>query len=189
MSWLSTWSVIKSAGLTSYLLLFLSVILGAFSYGKLVPSNIRSILLPIHQLTGWLGFLFGLLHGIVLTIDSYEPFSLKMVLVPFTAKYHPWTSGMGTISLYFFFLILVTSDWMKKFGRNVWRFVHYLAFPAYVLSLLHSLLAGSDTKTVWAHSLYATTAGIFVLVICIRAIAGIKLNQKQLVQKENRRSI
>ncbi len=168
MTWLSTWSVIKAAGMTSYFLLFLSVVFGVFSYGKLLSANLRGVFMPLHQLTGWLGFLFGLLHGMVLTIDSYQPFSLKAVFVPFTAGYQPWASGFGTLSLYFFFLLLVTSDWMKKFGRKLWRSVHYLAFPAYLLSLIHGLMVGSDTKHAWAQAFYVITAAAFVAVIVLR---------------------
>ncbi|MEB3102192.1 ferric reductase-like transmembrane domain-containing protein [Ferviditalea candida] len=168
LEWFSTWSVIKASGLTSYLLLFLSVSLGMFSYGKLMKPNIRGSLLIMHQLSGWIGFLFGLLHGLVLTIDSYQPFSYKDVFVPFAAEYHPLSSGLGTIALYLFVIILVTSDWMKNFGRKVWRAIHYLAFPAFVLSLVHGLAAGSDTKQLWAQLFYLGTAVLFLIFVYIR---------------------
>lgn len=175
--WFSTWSVIKAAGLTSYLLLFLSVSLGMFSYGKLMKPNIRGILLIMHQLAGWIGFLFGMLHGLVLTIDSYEPFSYMDVFVPFMAEYHPLSSGLGTVALYFFLIILVTSDWMKNFGRKVWRVIHYLSFPAFAFSFVHGLAAGSDTKQLWAQLFYAGTALLFLVFVYIRIRYAAKSTQ------------
>jgi DMSO/TMAO reductase YedYZ heme-binding membrane subunit len=177
MDLLSTWNVIKSAGFTSYLLLFLAVILSAFSYGKHIPAKIRTVLLPIHQATGRLGFFFGLLHGIVLTIDSYKPFALSEVFIPFMASGHPWIYGFGTISLIFMFVVLVTSDWLKTFGRKVWRTLHYLAFPAFVLAFAHGLLGGTNSDDDWARVFYAVTAVGFLLIVIVRAIVSNKINQ------------
>src|SRR5690606_32326675 len=67
--WLSTWGVIRAAGLTAYLFMFVSVVLGAFSYGNAVSPGVRKWALPVHQWTGWFAFLFCLLHAAVLTID------------------------------------------------------------------------------------------------------------------------
>ncbi|TCZ77091.1 ferric reductase [Paenibacillus albiflavus] len=167
-NYLSTWGVIKAAGISSYLLLFISVSVGAFGYSKLVSVKRRGLLLIIHQWTGWFGFLFGLLHGIVLLIDMYEPFSIKEVLVPFYTDHQTVANGFGILAFYMFFAVLVTSDWMKTFGKKVWRFVHYLPFPAFILSLLHGLLAGSDSSLKGIKMMYAITGILFILVVVVR---------------------
>jgi methionine sulfoxide reductase heme-binding subunit len=168
MDWLSTWNVIRASGLTSYLLLFLSVSLGMFCYGKWIEPKYRSVLLIMHHLFGWTGFLFGMLHGLVLMIDNYQPFSFKMVLIPFTAQYLPLASGLGTISLYLMVAVLISSDWMKTFGRKVWRFIHYLALPSYLLALIHGIAAGTDTGSLWARLLYLLTAAAFLICLTVR---------------------
>ncbi|MEX2459729.1 MAG: ferric reductase-like transmembrane domain-containing protein [Paenibacillaceae bacterium] len=168
--WLSTWNVIKAAGFASYLLLFVSVSLGAFSYGNWIPSRTRVVLLAIHQMTGWVGFLFGLLHGLVLTIDKYKPFSLMEVFIPFASKQDSLFNGLGILALYLFLIILVTSDWMKRFGRKAWRSVHYLAFPAYFMSLVHGMAVGYDIHRPWAIAFYSGTATLFFCMIGIRVV-------------------
>lgn len=178
MAWLSTWNVIKASGFTSYLLLFISVSMGAFSYGNIVSNNIRKLLLPIHQFTGWVGFLFGLLHGVVLSIDSYVDFTLTSIFIPFTAEFHPVASGLGTIAFYMLFLVILSSDLMKRWGRKVWRAIHYVAFPAYVLSLIHGLWLGTDIKMLWAKLFYAGTAIIFLGIIFMRGITSYKKESK-----------
>ena len=172
--WLSTWNVIKAAGFASYLLLFVSVFLGAFSYGNWIPPRTRVVLLAIHQMSGWIGFLFGLLHGLVLTIDTYKPFSLMDVFVPFTSKYDTVFTGLGTLALYLFLIILVTSDWMKQFGRKAWRSVHYLAFPAYFMALVHGIALGYDTHRPWVLVFYTGTATLFFCVIGIRVVLSMR---------------
>ncbi|WP_152396640.1 ferric reductase-like transmembrane domain-containing protein [Paenibacillus guangzhouensis] len=180
-TYLSTWGVIKAAGICSYLLLFVSVCAGAFSYGKLLPAKTRAAMLPIHQWSGWFGFLFGLLHGVVLLIDSYAPFSLKELVIPFYADHQRMAIGFGIVAFYMYLAVLVTSDWMKWFGRKVWRAVHYLPFPAYVFSLLHGFLAGSDTTHKEMKIMYAATGIVFILVFVVR----IGWSKKNTVKEHN----
>jgi len=146
----------------------LSVVAGIFSHSKLIGAKPRALLQHIHQWTGWFGFLFGILHGIVLTIDSYEPFRITELLIPFLSDYKPLATGMGILSFYMFIAVLITSDWMKKFGKRMWRTVHFLAFPAFVLSFLHGLLAGSDSSLTPARWMYALTGLIFLVAVVVR---------------------
>lgn len=182
-SWLSTWGVIKAAGLTSYALIVVSIVLGAFSYGSTVPAKIRGILLPAHQYAGWLGFLFGLLHGLVLTINEYQPFSLSEILIPFTADHHPVANGLGTIALYIIAAILISSDIMKKLGKKIWRSIHLLSYPLFLLSLIHGIVVGSDSKYSWAIEFYASGAIIFAVAVFIRGYIQWKASRKPLVVK------
>ncbi|MEX1030319.1 MAG: ferric reductase-like transmembrane domain-containing protein [Paenibacillaceae bacterium] len=168
LPWFSTWSVIKASGFTSLLLLFISICFGAFCYGKLLSPRYKMPLMIIHQGSGWLGLLTGMLHGMVLTIDKYEPFSLTSILIPFTAKIHPFANGLGTIALYLIFIVIVTSDAMKVIGKNLWRKIHLLTYPALVLSVAHGIVAGSDSTESWAISFYISLGIAFVLVCSIR---------------------
>jgi len=166
--WLSTWGVIKASGLTAYLFLFLSVVLGAFSYGAVIPPNVRKILFPIHQTAGWFGFLFALLHGAVQMIDGYQPFSPREVFIPFTSEFHPVTLGFGTIVLYFLALILLSSDLIKRLGRKMWKWIHLLSYPMFLFILVHGIADGSDAENTWAFLLYDCSAAIFAAVLFIR---------------------
>lgn len=168
MDFPSTWSIIKAAGFTSYLLLFISVSLGALRSVKLFSGKTKGVMLVIHQLTGWIGFLLGLLHGLVLSADTYIHFSWIEIFIPFTSSYKPMASGLGTIALYLAFIVLVSSDVLKRIGRKTWRIIHYLAFPLFVLSLIHGLLAGYDSSKLWVQLLYAGTFLVFVAATLFR---------------------
>jgi sulfoxide reductase heme-binding subunit YedZ len=166
--WLSTWGVIKAAGLTSYLFMFISVVLGAFSYGAAISPNVRKITLPVHQWTGWFGFLFGLLHGAVLMIDGYQPFEPEEVLIPFASEFHPATVGLGTLALYIMAAILASSDIMKKLGKKIWKSIHLFSYPMFLFVLIHGVTDGSDTEQPWAFLLYFCSGFIFAAVFLIR---------------------
>jgi len=166
--WLSTWGVIKASGLTAYMLMFVSVVLGAFSYGAVIPPDVKKILLPIHQTTGWFGFLFGLLHGAALMIDGYRPFLPGEVLVPFASGFHPVTLGLGTLAFYIMAAIVISSDIMRKLGRKIWKSVHMLSYPMFLFLLVHGAVDGSDADKPWAFLMYACSAVIFAEALLIR---------------------
>ncbi|MCJ8011580.1 ferric reductase-like transmembrane domain-containing protein [Paenibacillus sp. KQZ6P-2] len=168
MEYLTTWGVIKAAGLSSYLLLFVSVCLGTFAHSKWIVPRKRALILTTHQWTGWFGLMFGILHGTVLTIDSYKPFHVAEILVPFLTNDMRVATGLGILTLYMLLAVQISSDLLKRIGKKVWRTVHYLPFPAYLLSLLHGILAGSDSSSIAARMMYAITGGIFIIVIVLR---------------------
>lgn len=176
--WLSTWGITRAAGLTSYLLLFFSVLFGTFYYGRLLPNRIRAYLQPLHQITGWTGFLFGLVHGIVLYIDSFQTFQLKGILIPFTAEYKPILSGLGTITLYLYLILLATSDFIRPLSKRVWRALHYLAFPAFFIGWTHGLLMGTDSQEGWIRLFYAATLLIVVVAVLIRILIHMRMAEE-----------
>lgn len=178
LEWLSTWSVIKASGFTSYALTAIACAFGAFSYGKTVPARVRGLMLPAHQFAGWLGLMFGAFHGAVLTIDKYEPFSLAEWLVPFTAEYRPIASGLGTVAFYLAAAVLISSDLMNKLGKKVWRKVHLLSYPMFIASLVHGLIIGSDSEQAWAVGTYAGGAALFAAAVLLRGYTVRKASMK-----------
>jgi DNA-binding winged helix-turn-helix (wHTH) protein len=47
----------------------------------------------------------------------------------------------------------------SRIGPRWWRRIHYLSFAAFLLTLAHGVLAGSDTSTIWAQLLYVISGG------------------------------
>ncbi|MDR4937957.1 ferric reductase-like transmembrane domain-containing protein [Rossellomorea marisflavi] len=156
MNWI--WFGIRVLGLTSYLLLTLSV-LGGILRG--VPKK-KYFLLQFHQQIGQIALLLGGLHGFLLLFDSYEPYSLIGLLIPFASSFEPVLSGFGTIGLYLLLIVIVTSDFMKTIGRAAWKKAHYLAFPSWLLIWAHGLFIGTEGREEWALAMYGST---FLLVL------------------------
>lgn len=161
---LSVWSTTRAAGFTAYLLLFASMIAGLLQGSTWAKGSRRLKLNLIHQWCGWFGLLFGMAHGLVLVFDDYVGYRLVDIFVPFAAKYERWGTGFGILSLYLFLLLVVSSDLMKQLGKKLWRTIHFAAFPAFILALIHGLLTGSDSGQIVVILLYAVTGGITVLL-------------------------
>lgn len=169
--WLTVWTTTRAAGITCYLLLFVSTAAGILTSLKLLPPKVRAAVLLIHQSGGWFGFLFAALHGSVLLFDNYVGYSAAELLIPFAAHSHPVLTGLGTLSFYCALLLLASSDMIKRLGKKTWRAIHFLAFPGFVTGLVHGLLLGTDAQSPWMKWTYIVTGATILALTLLRIYA------------------
>ncbi|HBI04780.1 MAG TPA: ferric reductase [Paenibacillaceae bacterium] len=178
-SWFSVWDTTRALALTSYLLLFVSMVAGILQSMKIMPPKSRANLSIAHTLTGWLGLLFGVTHGLVLLYDTYVGYSIAEILIPFTAKKDPMEIGLGVIAMYIMFLLVLSSDLLKRLGKNVWRSVHYLAFPAFLMALYHGVTIGTDTAIPGIKIMYIITGLTVAVLVVLRINVSLKTKKKK----------
>lgn len=171
-NWFSVWDTTRALALTSYLLLFISVVAGILQSLKVMPNRSKANLGVVHTLCGWLGFLFGLTHGLVLLFDTYVGYTITEILVPFTAKKNPIEIGLGILSMYMLFLLVVSSDLLKNLGKNIWRGIHFLAFPAFLFALYHGISIGTDTAIPGIKLLYVISGSVVAFMVVIRILVS-----------------
>ncbi|HEY2421756.1 MAG TPA: ferric reductase-like transmembrane domain-containing protein [Neobacillus sp.] len=138
------WYMIRATGTVSYVLLYLSVIIGLYSQVQKKRKQKVSSTLYLHEsLSNWALILVGGHLGFLL-IDSYISFKWFEVLIPFNTNYKPLPMAMGIISLYFLIMTVITSKARKKIGYQKWRKLHALNPILYGLVTIHGLFIGSD---------------------------------------------
>lgn len=164
-----TWEMIRAAGIVSYFLFWLSTCAGIL-YSEKVFVKKRAILLLIHQNCGWFAFLFVMLHGALLIVDNYMPYSVMEIFIPFSANNEPILSGIGTLTFLFYLIILVSSDLLRILSKKVWKWIHILTIPTFVLMLFHSFFIGTDSLTPGMLILYAFTVTIFLFLIAYKGV-------------------
>ncbi len=153
------WYLTRATGLSAFVLLSLDVCLGIAIRTRVAePLLARWRITDLHEFTALLALALTAVHVLALLGDRYIGFTLAQLLVPFIASYRPFWTGLGILSLYL--LIVTTASWYVRgtISYRAWRALHYLTFGAYVLALLHSMLAGTDTRQVWARLLYWASA-------------------------------
>jgi len=164
----STWEWIRILGFLAYFYFTIAVIFGLLRKSSFVKSH-KNLIYQIHLFASWMGFLAIIGHMLILMIDSYQPYTVKDLLVPFSTEYAPITSGLGTIAFYLFFIVIFTSDLLiKKLKRNIWKGIHFLVLPAWLLSLIHGLFIGTDSSNMFVLMFYSITAGIVLLIMTFR---------------------
>lgn len=142
---LNSWYIIRFMGLLAYFFFTMSIFGGMLGRIQAFKRQ-KAVLFQIHLLSAWTGLFTVLIHLLFLLIDTYEPFTLLEIVIPFTAEYESFASALGTISFYLFLLVIFTSDvLLKKLPRALWKNLHLLVFPAWFGMLIHGFLIGTDT--------------------------------------------
>ncbi len=161
------WYVTRAAGLTSYILLWLSMVWGmAISTRIFAPAVEGTYSYDFHEFLSLLGLGFVLLHVVVLAVDKFLPFSVWQMLVPFTDSYRPLWVGLGIIGFYIFLLVTVTFYMRQSIGPQAFRSIHILSLLGYLGATLHGLFAGTDSALPMTRLIYA---GTFLVVVFLTA--------------------
>lgn len=173
---LPAWEMIRTLGIASYLLLFAGVGLGILYSMPIWKGKQKAAVYKYHSFLTVTATLCGILHAMLLTIDTYMPFSWKDILVPFGSEHDPIWNGLGTLALFGTLFLIFTTDIRNKLKRTLWLAIHMGAYPTFLLAMVHGLMAGSDTKNITIFSMYVATFGILMILLMIRFFMGRKRN-------------
>lgn len=166
-----TWEVARAGGFMAYGLLTASVAIGlVVSLKWRSPRWTRFITTELHRFVSLLALVFIALHTLTVAIDPFIKFTPAEVLVPFVSHYRPLWIALGIVGAYVLIAVYL-SEWIRpRVGYAWWRRFHYLSFVAFVLTLVHGLATGSDTRTPWAIGVYAASAVLVGALISVRAL-------------------
>lgn len=153
------WYLSRAAGLSAYVMLCVNIALGlALSLPLLERFAVKWRVFDLHQFTGLLLVALLGLHVLALLGDRYIGFTLPQLLVPFLSSYRPLEMALGVLAFYLTLVVTFTFYIRQRIGQRVWRLIHHGSFGVFALSLLHGILSGTDTSTVWALVIYAGSA-------------------------------
>jgi predicted ferric reductase len=143
------WYVTRAAGLTSYFLMWLSMVWGLAVASRIFQPVIEGAhSYDFHEFLSLLGIGFVVLHVGVLMLDKYLPFGIWQVLIPFVSTYRPFWVGLGVIGFYILLLVTVTFYVRRAIGTRAFRAIHTVSLLGYLGTTLHGLLAGTDSALV-----------------------------------------
>lgn len=140
------WYLVRSSGTVAYLFLAASTIWGLIISSKFLKDVVPGPLsLAMHNYLSWNAIGLTILHAVLLLFSGYMDYSLMNLLVPFTGPYSSFWVGIGIIGLYLMVLTTLTFYLRSRISYRTFHAIHYLTYAAFVLSLLHSWFAGTDT--------------------------------------------
>jgi methionine sulfoxide reductase heme-binding subunit len=161
------WYAARASGVAAYVVLSLVVCLGLTLGGKAQSRRWpRFSVEEIHRFGGLLvGSLIGV-HVLAIAADSFLPFSLTQLLVPFTSTYRPLWTGLGIAAAEILVALAITNHYRKRLPYRFWRKAHYLNFAVWGLASLHGLMSGTDRGATWLAILYGiSVASVLVLLL------------------------
>jgi predicted ferric reductase len=163
----ATWYITRSAGITAYLFLWLSTAWGLALPTKLFDGWLgRAFIFDFHQFISLLALGFLGLHIVVLSADSFMPYSLAQLLVPFLSPYRPLWVSLGSLAFYLSLLVTVTFYLRQRIGQKMFRAIHMSSLLAYLGATLHGLMSGTDSALPAVWLLYL---GSFLIVVFLTA--------------------
>ncbi|HEX2923038.1 MAG TPA: hypothetical protein VHS28_03305 [Chloroflexota bacterium] len=163
------WHIARAAGLSAYLMLFLNVFLGLAvhtHYLEGVMARWRSF--DLHQFTALLAIGFLGLHALALLGDRYMGFTPAQLVIPFASPYRPFWTALGVVGAYAVLIVFGSSYVRQQIGYRAWRAIHYVAFAAFLLTMVHGVFSGTDSGEPWAAALYAGTGATIALLTLMR---------------------
>src|SRR5205823_8887073 len=100
--------------------------------------------------------------------DGFAPIHWLDALVPFASSYRPVWLGLGAVALDLLLALTVTSLLRTRIGYRPWRALHWLAYAAWPVALVHALGTGSDARLGWMRGVGVVSIAIVVLAALAR---------------------
>ncbi len=169
------WYLSRGSAFVAFILLWLSMVFGLIITNRVAriwPGG--PIAFDLHQYFSLLGLGFGLFHALILTGDRYIQAGLVQVVLPFAYQnFKPVWVGIGQLAFYAWAIVVASFYIRKQLGNKSWRLVHYASFLAFSLALVHGLVSGTDSQTVWAGMLYWFAGGSLLLLLFYRIMVTV----------------
>jgi hypothetical protein len=163
------WYVIRASGVVAYVLLSAGAVLGIALAGKArLRRWPRFAVEDVHRFVGLLVGVFVTLHVVTIAVDSFLPFSLTAIVVPFAASYRALWTALGIVAAELLLALAVTNRLKRRLPYKVWRRAHYLNFPVWVLATLHGLGSGTDRHALWLLLLELASVAAVLIALALR---------------------
>ncbi len=161
------WYATRASGIAAYVILSVVVCIGISMGGKA-----QSALWPrfsvegVHRFGGLLvGALIGI-HVATIALDSFLPFSVLNLVVPFTSTYRPLWTGLGIAAAELLLALAITNHYRKRLPYRFWRTAHYANFAVWTLAVLHGVMSGTDRGVWWLAMIYGLSiASVLTLLV------------------------
>lgn len=158
------WYLTRGSGAVSLVLLTVSVVIGIAAIARLrAPGVPRFMVDGLHRTASLLAVAFLALHVITSVLDSFAPISLLDAIIPFTGVYRPLWLGLGAVALDLLLAVTITSLLRARLGHGAWRGIHWLAYAAWPVAVVHGFGTGSDSRQAWM---------LAIAIVCIVTVLG-----------------
>jgi len=167
------WYAARAAGIVAYILLSAVVAFGLALSGKRLPRWPRFAVEDVHRFGGLLTGAFIAVHVVTIAIDSYLPFSLGSLVVPFTSRYRTLPTALGIVAAELLVALAITNRLRnRRLSHRLWRRAHYLNFAVWGAATVHGIGSGTDANSAWLLALYASAVGVVAFLLALRLPLG-----------------
>ena len=142
------WITSRAAGGAALMLSSASVGLGLMMSSRRPSANKRD-LRALHEALSLTTLAMVALHGLSLLGDSFLDPGPAGIAIPFVGPYRPLWTGLGIIAGYGLAALGFSYYLRDRIGAARWRALHRFTAVFWVLAIVHTVGAGSDTAQLW----------------------------------------
>src|SRR5918994_5748194 len=165
------WLASRASGIVALALISLAVILGLAMAGRVSRDpKLRRTMIAVHEHAALAALIAIAVHGITLLGDTWLDPGPLGILVPFHMDHEPLWTGLGIIGGYLAAALGLSFYARRRLGTKRWRSLHKATILVYVLSVLHTLGAGSDAPAPCLRAQIVLTGAPLVLLFVMRVL-------------------
>ena len=167
------WLVSRAAGIIAVVLISLSVLIGLAMATKMLrrPSMKRAAA-RLHEHIALVALAAIGLHGVTLLGDQWLTPGWRGITVPFALSYRPQFTGLGIIAGYLAVLLGPSFYVRRRLGARRWRKLHRATVVVWLLSVIHTLGAGSDGSKPWLRAVVLVPSVPIIYLLVLRILKG-----------------
>jgi sulfoxide reductase heme-binding subunit YedZ len=166
------WIITRSAGLTAYALLTLSVLAGLVLKSRPFRGLRASTVTDVHRVLASLALGAVAIHMTSLLFDSKLDYAVRDLLVPGEGPYRPLWTAFGIVTAEVMVVVYLSFSARRWIGFRAWRLLHWLTYGIFGAATVHGVMSGTDSSRPWAAGLYVGALGMVAAATCWRALAA-----------------
>jgi len=165
------WYAARAAGVVAYVLLTGVVLVGLTLSGRVqLKSWPKFAVTDLHRFGGILVGVFLGIHVLTIGLDTYTPFSITQLLVPFTSSYRPVWVALGIVAAELLVAVAATNVLKSRIPYRAWRRMHYATFLVWAGSTVHGIGAGTDSHATWLAAIYVVSVASVLAALTWRIL-------------------
>ena len=167
------WLTSRASGIIALALISLSVVMGlAMAARVLHRTTLKRAVARLHEHVALVAIAAIVIHGVTLLGDHWLRPGWRGIAVPFAMTYRPTFTGLGIIAGYLAALLGPSFYARKLFGARRWRKLHRFTVAVWVISVIHTLGAGSDRSKLWLDVIVLAPVVPTVYLLVLRMLPG-----------------
>ena len=167
------WYLTRGTGVVAQLLLTAVLVLGVLGTTRWRSERWpRFVVAGLHRNLTLFAIAFVVVHVMTSVVDTYASIRLVDAFVPFVSAYRPIWLGLGALAFDLLLALTITSLLRARVGLRLWRAVHWLAYAAWPLALVHGLGTGSDSRFGWLAILTLGCAAAVAAAVAVRLLGA-----------------
>ena len=156
------WYSTRATGLVTLVLFTVVVALGTLVANRIGGTVVgRFEVNELHRSMSVVAVVFLAIHVTTTVIDSYVPTGPISVFIPMTSQYKRVDIAIGAVALDLILAVWISSLLKVRIANNTWRYIHWFSWLAFVTSVVHAILTGTDGRRTW---------GLGIIVLCCGAV-------------------